>query len=462
MKTLPPSFKNEIEQLLGADEASQLCNAITSTMPPVSIRLNPSKPQDTLPFDIAEPVKWCSQWGRYLPERPRFTYDPLLHAGCYYVQEASSMFVARAYQQIAADIVPQRMLDLCAAPGGKSTLWRSLLPNDSLLVANEPIRQRAQVLAENLTKWGNPNVVVTSAYPDEFAPLGSFFDVVAADVPCSGEGMFRKDDGAIEEWSTDNVQKCADRQWEIINAVWPSLRQRGYLVYSTCTFNRQENEDNVQRICQELGAELVPIETENDWGIMGDTTMRSMPVYHFFPHKTQGEGLFLALLRKTSSAPMAKIKKTKKRTSTSKQSGTIKDAAKMATWLSQVDMFKLLPYGEGRITAVAKPWVDDVERIMQLMKTLVAGIAIAEIKGHKIVPQHALALSLARNECAFQHAELTLDEALAYLRREAIVLPSEVDRGYVLATYKGHALGFLNNLGSRANNLYPQEWRIRN
>ena len=462
MKTLPPSFKSEIEQLLGAVESLQLCNAIAETVPPVSIRINPNKPQEKLPFDVDEPVKWCSQWGRYLPERPRFTYDPLLHAGCYYVQEASSMFIARVYQQIATDIVPQRMLDLCAAPGGKSTLWRTLLPNDSLLVANDPIRQRAQVLAENLTKWGHPNVVVTSAYPDEFASLGSFFDVVATDVPCSGEGMFRKDDGAVEEWSLDNVLKCADRQWEIINSVWPSLREGGYLVYSTCTFNRQENEDNVQRICQELGAELVPIDIEHDWGIVGDTTMRSMPVYHFFPHKAKGEGLFLALLRKTSSAPIIKSKKTKKRQSVTKQAGAIKEASKISTWLNQPNLFKLLPYGEGRITAVAKSWADDVQRIMQTMKTLVAGVAIAEEKGHKIVPQHALALSVVRNEQAFPHAELSLDEALAYLRREAIVLPSDIKRGYVVATYMGHALGFLNNLGTRANNLYPQEWRIRN
>lgn len=226
------------------------------------------------------------------------------------------MFVEQAYKQITTDFTPHRLLDLCAAPGGKSTLWRSMMCDGDLLVANEPIRQRAQILAENLTKWGHPDVVCTSAYPEEFAPLGSFFDVIAADVPCSGEGMFRKDAVAIDEWSPQAVDSCAARQWQIIESVWPALRQGGYLVYSTCTYNRQEDEDNVVRICNELGAELVPIATQPEWGIAGDTTGRNLPVYHFFPHKAKGEGLFLALLRKTSEAPVAKEKKGKSNVAT--------------------------------------------------------------------------------------------------------------------------------------------------
>lgn len=461
MKNLPQDFQTEITQLLGEQEASQLFRAITDSTPPVSVRMNPMKTTENMPFPLVESVPWCNRWGRYLAERPKFTYDPLLHAGCYYVQEASSMFIAKAYEKIASDFQPLCLLDLCAAPGGKSTLWRSLLPDTSLLVANEPIRQRAQILAENLTKWGHPNVVTTSAYPNEFSSLGSFFDVIAADVPCSGEGMFRKDDGAIEEWSAEAVTNCAARQWEIIASVWPALREGGYLVYSTCTFNREENEDNVWRICHELGAELVPLDTEDDWGIMGDTTNRGLPVYHFFPHKVKGEGLFLALLRKTSEAPLKKNKKNKKKTSSLKQTA-IKNAAKLAKWLDDAAQYDLLPYGEGLVTAICSDWTEMVKMVMQTVRTLTAGIALAEEKGRKLIPQHALALSHVCYKEAFPRVELSLNEALSYLHREAIVLPTDVAKGYVIATYKGHALGFLNNLGNRANNLYPQEWRIRN
>lgn len=462
MKILPQAFCQQIEHLIGKDEATLLCNAITHTASPVSIRLNPYKVrnEETI-FEHTESVKWCNQWGKYLEKRPQFTYDPLLHAGCYYVQEASSMFVACAYNKILQDFTPHRMLDLCAAPGGKSTLWRSLLPNNALLVANEPIRQRAQILAENMTKWGHHNVVVSSAYPDEFSSLGSFFDVVAADVPCSGEGMFRKDDNSIEEWSIEAVDKCAQRQLNIIESIWPTLRKGGYLVYSTCTYNRQENEDNVQRICSELGAEIVPLDIDGDWGISSDTTHHSLPVYHFFPHKTKGEGLFLALLRKTSEAPIAKNKKNKKLQATSNKQ-FIKNADKLANWLKNSELFKLLPFNDSLITAVDKTFYNDITQVIKIVKVLTAGIALAEEKGNKLIPQHALALSNACNETAFQRVELTLSEALSFLRREALVLDSKVSRGYVIATYHDHPLGFLNNLGSRANNLYPQEWRIRN
>lgn len=456
---LPKDFLHEIALLLGKDEADALCRALTESPVPTSVRINTLKRPTTLPASTDSEVPWC-ETGVYLSERPKFTYDPMLHAGCYYVQEAASMFIEQAYRTIAADFVPQRLLDLCAAPGGKSTLWRSLLPTGTLLVANEPIRQRAQVLAENLTKWGQPDVVCTSAYPEEFAPLGSFFDVIATDVPCSGEGMFRKDEGAINEWSAQAVDTCAARQWDIVQSVWPALREGGYLVYSTCTYNRQENEDNVLRICHELGAELVPIVTQKDWGIMGDTTGRELPVYHFFPHHTKGEGLFLALLRKTAAAPLIKEKKNKKQR-VAKQP-TIKGGAAVADWLEHSNEFKLLRTDETHIIAVRQSLADDIQRICATVRALTAGILLVEEKGKKLIPQHALALSTERAVKAFATMELSTDEALSYLRRESITLPSETPRGYVVVCHKGHALGFVNNLGNRANNLYPQEWRIRN
>lgn len=453
------AFKQQITQLLGEAEGARLLTALEETEPSVSIRFNERKPSSAFSEEELEPVAWCAT-GRYLAQRPRFTYDPLLHAGCYYVQEAASMFVEQVYRQIEQDFTPHRLLDLCAAPGGKSTLWRSLLADGDLLVANEPIRQRAQILAENLTKWGHPDVVCTSAYPEEFASLGSFFDVVAADVPCSGEGMFRKDEGAVAEWSPEAVDACAARQWNIIESVWPCLRQGGYLVYSTCTYNRQENEDNVVRICEELGAELVPIAVDEAWNIAPDTTERGLAVYHFFPHRTRGEGLFLALLRKTSEAPVMKEKKGKKQRGGKQQ--TVQGGAQVSGWLTDDGQFKLLPTDEAHITAVRQTLVDDVQRLCSTVRALTAGVLLAEEKGRKYIPQHALALSTQLSPTAFPRVELSLDDALSYLRREALVLPSSAPRGYVVVCYEGHPLGFMNNLGSRANNLYPQEWRIRN
>lgn len=457
---LPQAFCNEITQLLGADEGKRLLDALLHTAPSVSVRLNPRK-GGSMPTEGATSVPWCEE-GWYLKERPQFTYDPLLHAGCYYVQEAASMFVEQAYRQIERDFHPHRLLDLCAAPGGKSTLWRSLMSDGDLLVANEPIRQRAQILSENLTKWGHPDVVCTSSYPEEFAPLASFFDVIAADVPCSGEGMFRKDEGAIEEWSPEAVEACAARQWQIIESVWPALRQGGYLVYSTCTYNRLEDEDMVHRICQELGAEIVEIPIRSEWNIAGDNTRRNLPVYHFYPHRTQGEGLFLALLRKTSEAPIAKEKKKDKKRRNQSSASAIKGGAKMAEWIKGSEAFKLLCPDESHIIAVRQSLADDVLKVSSTVRTLTAGVLLVEEKGKKLIPQHALALSLLCSETAFPRTELSLEEALSYLRRESLVLSSDVPRGYVVACYQGHALGFLNNLGSRANNLYPQEWRIRN
>ncbi len=460
MNELPKDFTESITRLLGAAEADSLCRAIEAGNSPVSIRRNPAKDCPELPAPVRGGVPWCKE-GVYLTERPRFTYDPLLHAGCYYVQEAASMFVEKAYETIARDFTPQRLLDLCAAPGGKSTLWRSLLPEGSLLVANEPIMPRAYVLAENLAKWGSPDVVCTAAFPEAFNPLGSFFDVVAADVPCSGEGMFRKDEGAIAEWSIEAVDACAARQREIILSVWPALRQGGYLVYSTCTFNREENEDNVAWICQELGAETVEIPVDEAWQISRDTTGQGLHAYHFFPHRTEGEGLFLALLRKTSEAPVMKEKK-KKKQGQSLPRCTSEGCSQMAGWLQGGEAFKLLQTDESHVIALRETLAADAWRVASSVRTLTAGIALAETKGRKIIPQHALALSTCLAADAFPKVELTLDDALSYLRRESLTLPSGVPRGYVVTTYKGHALGFVNNLGSRANNMYPTEWRIRN
>ena len=257
---LPVDFINRTRDLLGEEQFAAFCEALSKESP-VSIRVNRLK-TDAVP-EGGHRVPWCDT-GYYLSSRPAFTFDPLFHAGCYYVQEASSMFLEQVLKQYVHE--PVVMLDLCAAPGGKSTLARSVLPEGSLLVANEVMRNRVQVLAENVTKWGHPDTVVLNNDPADFAQLGELFDVILTDVPCSGEGMFRKDPVAVEEWSKENVALCWQRQRRIVSDIWPCLKPGGLLIYSTCTYNREENEDNVAWIAEELGAEMLPVEVQPEWG----------------------------------------------------------------------------------------------------------------------------------------------------------------------------------------------------
>ena len=455
---LPDAFVRHTHALLGDAEATALCAALDG-VPPVSLRLNPQKAAATLPAATDGAVPWCAESGRYLVSRPRFTQDPLLHAGAYYVQEAASMAIALAAR--ALPDTPRRVLDLCAAPGGKSTLWRALLPDDCLLVANEPIGQRAQILRENLEKWGHSAVVVTQAYPEAFAPLGGLFDVVAADVPCSGEGMFRKDHDARSEWSADSPALCAERQRAIIADVWPALRTGGCLVYSTCTFNSAENEDNVDWICRTLGAEVLPLPVDAAWGIVGDQTGRHLPVCRFLPHRTRGEGFFLALLRKTAETPAPRRIKSRGKDRGLGRNAAVQGAKSVAPWLSAQANYRIVRTDDVHLAAIPESMADDALRIAQTVRTLAVGTELAEEKGRKMVPAHALALASALRADAFPRVSLGRDDALAYLRREALTLPEGTPRGYVVVAYEGLPLGFVNNLGARANNLYPAAWRIR-
>ena len=296
---LPVSFADRTRPLLGDEEYNKLADALNGEQP-VSIRLNEEKLPDSsfsLFHASSDRVPWSST-GFYLDRRLTFTFDPLFHAGCYYVQEASSMFVEQVLKQYIGE-TPSVMLDLCAAPGGKSTHARSVLPAGSLLVANEVIRNRSQILAENLTKWGHPGVVVTNNDPADFSCLEDFFDVILTDVPCSGEGMFRKDPVAVSEWSPENVEICWQRQRRIISDIWPSLKPGGLLIYSTCTYNTQEDEENIRWMRDEFGAEVLPVDAPTAWNITGNLLSgEDFPVYRFLPHRTKGEGFFLAVLRK--------------------------------------------------------------------------------------------------------------------------------------------------------------------
>lgn len=456
MEQLPQKFIDTVRVILGTEESEKLVSALAEE-PTVSFRVNASKgfvpgsPQDAVP----QRVPW-SATGYYLNERPAFTFDPLLHAGMYYVQEASSMFLEQVVRRYVTR--PAVVLDLCAAPGGKSTHIRSLLPEGSLLVSNEMIRSRSLVLAENLIKWGHPGTVVTNNPPGDFAGLDSLFDVIFADVPCSGEGMFRKDPGAIREWSAENVEICWRRQRTIIGQVWDALRPGGILVYSTCTYNVKENEENIRWIRDTYGAQPLPVDHLPEWGITDQLAAGDFPAYRFFPHKTRGEGFFLAVLQKPAGETITAG--TYRSKPDRKQAAVEPVPAGCRTWLDASGDYCFTR--NGQVVTALPVYAEEKYRILcQQLKVVHAGIPLAVVKGKDLIPQHPLAMATGLNRDAFPTVEVSYEQAVSYLRTEALRLGAEHPKGYVLLTYRHTPLGFGKNIGNRANNLYPQEWRIR-
>ena len=388
IEDLPESFVSYTRETMGEELFAAFVSGLGEEAP-VSIRVNRAKWDGDVVH--GERVPWSAD-GYYLPDRPNFTFDPLLHAGCYYVQEASSMFVERVLGQYVTE--PVEMLDMCAAPGGKSLAAIATLPEGSWLMSNEPIRQRASVLAENVSKWGSERMVVVNNYPEQISKSKLKFDVILCDVPCSGEGMFRKDAQAISEWSVQNVEKCRQLQREIVAEAWKCLRPGGLLIYSTCTFNTRENEENVRWIMDEYGAEILPVDIREEWNVVGSLLAEfDGPVYRFIPGVTRGEGIFMAVMRK-----------------------------------------------DGEWKAQKKPSLDKLPPMLHRMElTRLSG------EGKDTAPR----------------VEIDYDTAIAYLRREAIRLPDDSPRGIITLTYRGVDIGLAKNIGNRANNLYPKEWRIK-
>lgn len=446
---LPIDFITRTRALLGK-EFEKLEAALQADVP-VSIRINRQK---GTPVPDAEPVPWCAN-GYYLPERLSFTFDPLFHAGAYYVQEASSMFLEQAIRAFVSG--PVKCLDLCAAPGGKSTHLLSLLPEGSLLVSNEVIRSRSHILAENIAKWGASNTIVTNNDPEEIGHLTHLFDVIVTDVPCSGEGMFRKDTDSTGEWSVANINLCAGRSRRIIHDIWNALKPGGLLIYSTCTYNTEEDEDTIHYIIEELEAEALTIPVKEEWQITGSLTGEH-PVYRFFPHKTKGEGFFLAALRKADGETEVFKNKEKSKKEKGKAAPAIPSAVE--DWLKASEKFCLEMRGDV-VQAFPVAYWNDYQRIAGKLRIVSAGIRLGEVKGKDLLPAHALALSTDLNRQAFTTVELDWEEAIKYLKKEALLLPDGTEKGYVLVTYQTYPLGFVKHLGNRANNLYPQEWRIR-
>ena len=447
---LPQGFEEMVRGVIGDSEWNAFVEAL-SAEPSVSVRINSQRSivngQQSIFNSQLSTVKWCEH-GCYLSERPKFTYDPMFHAGGYYVQEASSMFVWQALKQyVDKDAV---VLDMCAAPGGKSTAIAQYLSKDGFLVSNEYVPQRAHVLVENITKWGAPNCVVTNNAPQHFEKLKMKFDAILVDAPCSGEGMFRKDERAREEWSPANVEMCVERQREILESAWEVLKPDGVLIYSTCTFNSHENEEQVQWLIEEMGAEYLPIKIEADWMIT--ETERG---YRFLPHKTRGEGLFLAAVRKQCTIHDEKKVKDRKEKKHKKENNS------QLSTLNLLDGDFVVMECEGRYHAVQSLRADLVAECRKTLNVLAFGVQIFEQKGKDLIPQTALAMSQAYKRGAYPEVALSYEEAISFLRKEAIVL-ADAPRGFVLVTYSGLPLGWVKNIGNRCNNLYPEFWRIRN
>lgn len=445
MATLPNAFKESIQSKLGDDYGA--FEQSLEEPSPVSIRINPRKRNK---ITSQSKVPW-SQFGLYLEERPKFTFDPLFHAGTYYVQEASSMFLEQVFKQYCKES-SLNVLDLSAAPGGKSTHMLSLLDDSSLLVSNEVIRTRASILAENLLKWGYPNSIVTNNDPADFARLEGFFDVIVVDAPCSGEGLFRKEPDALNEWSPDNVNLCASRQRRILADVWPALKENGILVYSTCTYNDLENEGNMRWLSENKSLEFLSLATEKDWGVI-ESTVGRVKGYRFFPHRVKGEGFFLAALRKKEPAgSQIKIKKTL-------NLATKKIKAELTEWVDNVESFEFFQHQDYAFIFRGEK-VNELEFVKQNLRLVQAGTTLAAAKHDKLIPEHGSAMSIFLNNERFMSAELELSQAIQYLRRETFEWTDQ-PKGFQLVTYQGVALGWMNSLGNRFNNLYPMEWRIR-
>lgn len=447
---LPQRFLDSLQGLPGY-EAADFRRVHESGDQVTSIRLNPSKLDQPL-FEVpTEPIPW-TRWGYYLAERPSFTFDPLFHAGTYYVQEASSMLLEQAFTQHVDSNEAIRVLDLCAAPGGKSTHLQSLLPSGSLLVSNEVIRSRATVLRDNIIKWGTDNVVVTNNDPADFARLAGFFDVLVIDAPCSGSGLFRRDPDAISEWSPEQVDFCAARQKRILSDALPALKTDGLLLYSTCSYSHQEDEDILRWLLQHQELESLSLSLPAEWRI---TEVREGAAfgYRCWPHRLAGEGFFLALFRKKSLTEAAREKPGKSLTLATRQ-----ETDWVADWMRDAPQYQLVK-NNSTVFAWPSGLTAPFQLLLEKMQVLYAGIRVGELMRNKLVPDHALALSKQVHP-QVPLEELPLDTAISYLQRKDLSWEFANRRGWQLVTYRQFPLGWVNVLPNRVNNYYPKEFRI--
>ncbi len=416
-------------------------------IPPVSIRINPKK---SIPDSTLKKVNWCST-GFYLKQRPSFTHDPLFHAGAYFVQEASSMFLEQFILHSGMHAKPITALDLCASPGGKSSHLISLLHKDSLLVSNETIRSRLPALKENIIKWGFPNCIISNNDPSAFASLTGVFDLIVCDAPCSGEGMFRKDPASVNYWSLEHVHHCAERQVRIIQQAWKALKPGGVFIYSTCTFNKEENENVLQSLFEngevQSGIKLI---TEGMGNI--DVSGEDICAYRFYPHRISGEGFTIAALIKSENAESnesAHIRKDQPNFKPSKQ---------VPYWLIDengkfYELNKKLVFLQNKVSRF-------IAEEGSSLNIIYAGTDTAEIMGSQLIPLHESCMSILYRRKTFPEIELNRNDALKFLSGETN-FSNDASDGMLLFTFQNKPLGFARKTGNRFNNHYPKGWRIR-
>ena len=448
--SLPEKFVERVCREMGADEGEALCHALNGETP-TSIRLNPRKPFAQLE---GRSVPW-NKYGRYLDVRPSFTLDCGFNAGTYYVQEAGSQFVGHILEGM--DLEGARLLDMCAAPGGKTTLYSTLVGESGLVVANEIVRNRAAVLADNVRKWGVGNVVVTNNEPRHIAAFEEWFDVVAVDAPCSGEGMFRKDEQARSEWSEGNVRMCAARQAEILDEAWQSLAGGGLLIYSTCTFNSDENEGTIRAFAERVGDEIEAaesIECPEEWGVVCGRE-GVWQTFRFYPHRTESEGFFAAVARKVPTGARRVTPKPRRKIMNDLGG---KAREELSRWVENPKAMRFAEVADTCYGYYAEVY-DDVKHLAESLSVIYSGVAMGRIFGSALKPDAALAFFVGLRKDAVARATLERDEALQYLRKQEV--PAErFNEGMNLVECEGCALGFVKRIGNRCNNLFPNSLRI--
>jgi 16S rRNA C967 or C1407 C5-methylase (RsmB/RsmF family)/NOL1/NOP2/fmu family ribosome biogenesis protein len=460
---LPASFLQSLEGIPGYDQDA--FEEVHKTGKQVtSLRINPGKWADpdidklTEGFKLnqskeiqASPIPWCTN-GYYLSERPSFTFDPYLHGGAYYVQEASSMFIGYALEKVCSNRQSLKALDLCAAPGGKTTLLASL-PNISLLVSNELIRSRVPVLYENVVKWGAPNVFVSQNDPRDFQRLPDFFDILLIDAPCSGSGLFRRDPDAISEWSPNNVTLCSQRQQRILADAIPSLKEDGLLIYSTCSYSIEEDENILDWLIKEHDLESVRIELPANWQIVETVSdLAKAYGYRFYPDKVKGEGFFMGCLRKKSGFSGGVIHHDK-----SDMAGSA-DRKVLSDWVKNAYEFAFILKNESYM-AVPQNLLPDFNCISHNLSLRKSGTRVGALIRGKLNPDHELAMSQVCND-SIPSVEINYAEAIRFLRKESVEIKARL-QGWVLMSYNELPIGFLKCMPNRANNYYPSDWRIR-
>ena len=455
---LPEKFVSRMQRELGHDEAEALCLSLM-TEPSTAVRMNPYK--RTVPhWNDVTSVAWSKQ-GYLLSERPSFTLDPAFHAGAYYVQEASSQFAGYIMLNAlggAEAAQGKYILDVCAAPGGKSTHYASIVGPEGLVVANEINRSRAAVLADNARKWGIGNMVVACNDSSRLAQVEEWFDAVAVDAPCSGEGMFRKMDEAQEQWSEANVAMCAERQWEILQNAFRALRPGGVLIYSTCTFNRAEDEDILSRAVEAWGDELeevtnIPVDAA--WGVV-EGQIGVFHTYRFFPHRISGEGMFMAVARKIGDTE-GKRRKIKARRSIITTVDR-RSAEELSRWVKEPEHMCFYAAGE-MLYGCRKSHYADIEALSSIVAVIYSGVAMGQIFKNCLKPDGALAFYVGLRQDAVQSRVLPMDEALKYLRKQDVEVGVFAE-GINLVLWDGLPLGFVKRVGARINNMYPNSLRI--